>query len=561
MSDDHAEALIRKYALQNAVFFKGAANPKAVVGKVLGENPEFRSRAGELTPLIESIVSDVNRMSPEDQIKALEGIDPSLLSKEKKERVYQLTELKNAADGKVVMRIAPGPSGPLHIGHTRVSVLNDEYVKRYNGKLIARYEDTNPEKIDPDAYDMIPEDLDWLGVKVHESVIQSDRFEIYYDHTRKLVEMEKAYVCTCNGDVWRELKEEKKECPCRSLPVNLQLERYDRLQSGGYNEGEAVAVVKTDIAHPNPAVRDFVALRAVSHPHPRTGSKYCAYPMMNLSVALDDHLMGVTHVIRGKDHLNNTLRQEYIFDYFGWKKPEYYHYGLVNIPDTVLKTSLIKESISAGEYRGWDDVRTGTVRAIKRRGIKPEAIRRYWVESGIKSVDIQFSWDNLYGMNRDIIDGISNRYFFVADPVRYDIEGIDAIEGKAPLHPDHPERGDREYLIDGSKTVFISSDDSKMFAEKGQIRLKDLCNLEYGTPSKYTGNDLSVLKKGVKAVQWAGRASIKTDLLMPDGSVIKGLTEDAAMKEQGETVQFERVGFVRIERKAGDMIEAVFTHR
>ena len=371
MSDDRTEALIKKYALQNAVFFKGTANPKAVVGKVLGENPEYRSKAGELTPLIESIVADINRMSFEEQTKALEKIDPSLLTKEKKERVYLLPELRNAADGKVVMRIAPGPSGPLHIGHTRVSILNDEYVKRYSGKLIARYEDTNPEKIDPDAYRMIPEDLDWLGVKIHENVIQSDRFGIYYDFTKKLIETGHAYVCTCKGDDWREMKEEKKGCPCRDLPANVQLERYDGLLNGSYGEGEAVAVVKTELDHPNPAIRDFVALRVVGHPHPRTGDRYCAYPMMNLSVAIDDHLLGVTHVIRGKDHLNNTLRQEYIFNYFGWKKPEYYHYGLVNIPDTVLKTSLIKESIRSGEYSGWDDVRTGTVRAIERRGIRP----------------------------------------------------------------------------------------------------------------------------------------------------------------------------------------------
>ena len=521
MSDGRTEALIRKYALQNAVFFKGTANPKAVVGKVLGENPEFRSKAGELTLLIESIVADVNKMSFEDQSKALAEIDPSLLTKEKKERVYLLPELRNAVDGKVVMRIAPGPSGPLHIGHTRVSILNDEYVKRYNGKLIARYEDTNPEKIDPDAYRMIPEDLEWLGVKIHETIIQSERFEIYYDITKKLVEMGHAYICTCKGDDWREMKEEKKECPCRCLPNSEQMERFDRLISGGYGEGEAVAVVKTELDHPNPAIRDFVALRVVDHPHPKTDTKYKAYPMMNLCVAIDDHLLGVTHVIRGKDHLNNTLRQEYIFNYFGWKKPEYYHYGLVNIPDTVLKTSLIKESINSGEYSGWDDVRTGTVRAIKRRGIMPEAIRRYWVESGIKSVDIQFSWDNLYGMNRDIIDGTSNRYFFVQDPVEYEIDGADVIDGHAPLHPDHPERGNRDYHLEGKKTVMISSEDSRMFEENKIIRLKDLCNLEFGTPAKYAGNDLSVLKKGAKAVQWVGKDGIATELLMPDGNVLR----------------------------------------
>lgn len=561
MSDEQIEDTIRKYALQNAIFFKGAANPKAVVGKILGGHPEYRSKAGELTPLIESIVADVNKMGLEAQTKALQEMDSSLLVKEKKERTYELPALENAEDGKVVMRIAPGPSGPLHIGHTRVSILNDEYVKRYNGKLIARFEDTNPEKIDPDAYKMIPEDLDWLGVKVHENIIQSDRFETYYDLTKKLIEMGKAYVCTCNGDHWRELKENKQACPCHDLPVATQMERFDRMMAGEYNEGEAVAVVKTDIAHPNPAIRDFVALRIVDHPHPRTGDKYCVYPMMNLSVAIDDHLMGMTHVIRGKDHLNNTFRQEYIFDYFGWKKPMYYHYGLVNIPDTVLKTSLIKESISKGEYSGWDDVRTGTVRALERRGIKAEAIRRYWVESGMKPVDIQFSWDNLYGMNRDVIDGISNRYFFVPDPVRYDIEGIDVLKGSAPLHPDHPERGNREYDLEGSKTVFITATDSKTFTEAQKIRLKDLCNLDYGTPAKFAGNDVSVLKHGVRAVQWVGRKSVKTELLMPDGTILEGLAEDGLLKEDCDSVQFERIGFARIEKKDPEHITAVFSHR
>lgn len=557
---DQIEETIRKFALQNAVFFKGTANPKAVVGKILGGCPELRSKAAEITPLINQIVEEVNAMGFEAQQKALQEIDSSMLVKEKKVREYKLPELENV-EGKVVMRMAPGPSGPLHIGHTRASILNDEYVKRYGGELVLRFEDTNPEKIDPDAYDMIPEDLEWLGVKCHRSYIQSDRFELYYDVTRKLLEMGKAYVCTCDGDHWRHLKEQKQACPCHDLPVEEQLDRYDRFLAGDYEEGKAVVVVKTDLCHPNPAVRDFVALRLVSHPHPRTGSKYVAYPMMNLSVSVDDHEMGMTHVIRGKDHLNNTLRQEYVFDYMGWRKPQYYHYGLVNIEDTILKTSIIKKEIADGVYSGWDDVRTGTVRAMKHRGIRPEAIRRYWVEAGMKAVDIQFSWDNLYGMNRDIVDPESNRYFFVQDPVRYDIDGIDSIVGKAPLHPDFPERGDRNYEIRDPRTVFLSSEDSKMFAETGKIRLKDLCNLEYSLPTKYIGNDVSLLKQGVRAVQWVGRDSVDADLLYPDGSVVKGLVENAVVAEKGDMVQLERIGFCKIDSKTPEKISFVFAHR
>ena len=552
---------IRKLALQNAVQFKGAANPKAIVGKILGTHPECRADVPGTTELINKIVGDVNAMSPEAQKAELDSIDPSLAKKEKKVRTYELPDLKNVEQGRTVMRIAPGPSGPLHIGHTRVSVLNDEYTKRYEGKLILRFEDTNPEKIDPDAYDMIPEDLDWLGVKIHEKYIQSERFPLYYDITRKLIEQGNAYVCTCDPEDWRAKKERKEACPCRDLPVNEQMERYDRLLEGGYKAGEAIAVVKTDIAHPNPAVRDFVALRLVDAPHPLTGSKYCAYPMMNLSVAVDDHLMGMTHVIRGKDHLNNTERQKYVFGYMGWKMPEYHHYGLVNIPDTVLKTSLIKQSIRAGEYSGWDDVRTGTVRAMARRGIRPEAVRRYWVESGIKSVDIEFSWDNLYGMNRTLIDPVSHRYFFVEDPVRYDITGTDSITGKAPLLPDDLNAGYREYDLPSPFTVFITEKDSAAFSKDGRIRLKDLCNLTYGTPAHYAGNDVADIRKyGMKAVQWVGRDAVPCKVAMPDGSVADGMVEASVLKESGSSVQFERFGFVRIEKKDDKGIQCVYTH-
>ncbi|MDR2866419.1 MAG: glutamate--tRNA ligase [Methanomassiliicoccaceae archaeon] len=556
---DHIRDTVRKYALQNAVFFKGTANPKAVVGKVLGECPELRSRSAEMSALIEDIVADVNRMSPEAQTDELRSIDGTLMVKEKKERKYELPALENAENG-VVMRIAPGPSGPLHIGHSRVSVLNDEYVRRYGGKLINRFEDTNPEKIAPDAYDMIPEDLEWLGVKVHETVVQSDRFPIYYDITKKLIDMDKAYVCTCDAERWRDLKENMQACPCRELPVNEQLDRFDKMLANGYGEGEAIAVVKTDLRHPNPAIRDFVALRIVDHPHPRVGTKYSIYPMMNLSVAIDDHLYGMTHVIRGKDHLNNTFRQEYIYDYMGWKKPQFYHYGLVSIPESVLKTSIIKKGIKDGEYTGWDDVRTGTLRALKKRGIRADAIRRYWIESGIKQIDIQFSWDTLYAMNRDLIDGPANRYFFVPDPVEFGISGIDALSGRAPLHPDHPEKGTRNYDISGNMSVSIPSADTDDFREKGMIRLKDLCNIKYGNPATYAGTDLSVLKKGVRAVQWVS-GGVPTELYMPDGTILKGFSEGPLLKEAEDIVQFERVGFVRIEKKDKNGVKAIFAHR
>lgn len=558
MSDE--TQTIRKFALQNAVFFNGKANPKAVVGKVLGTCPDLRSKADEVREMVAAIVEEVNAMGLEAQKKELGEMDPSMLVKEKKEHKYELPDLEGV-DGKVVMRIAPGPSGPLHIGHTRASVLNNEYVKRYGGELVLRFEDTNPERIEPDAYDMIIEDLDWMGIKIGRTFWQSDRFEIYYDYTRKLLEMGQAYVCTCDRDHWKGLRDNMMPCPCHDLPVEEQLDRYDRFLAGEFGEGEAVVVVKTDLHHPNPAIRDFVALRINTTPHPRTGDKYIAYPMMNLAVPIDDYEMGMTHVIRGKDHLNNTFRQEYVFQHLGWKKPIYYHYGLVHVEDAILKTSTIGKGIKSGEYSGWDDVRLGTVRALERRGITAEAIRNYWLEAGIKPVDVQFSMDGLYVKNREVIDPKSNRYFFVEDPVEVRVADSPVVEGSAPKHPDHPERGVRSYSMTAPWSAFVASSDFEELRIGGELRLKDLCNVSYDGAAHYDGNDLSVLKRGVHAVQWVGEDSVPATLLMPDGTQHEGRIEMSVLDETGDMVQLERVGFARIEGKSADGVHMVYSHR
>ncbi len=561
MSDNDLEATVRKYALQNAVLYSGKANPKAVQGKVLAEAPELRSRVKEVLPLIASVVEKVNSMPIAEQQRELEAIDASLLRREKGERRTGLPVLPGMERGKVVMRFAPGPSGPLHLGHTRVAILNDEYCRTFDGTFINRIEDTNPERIDPAAYDMIPEDLEWLGVKVHRTVVQSDRFELYYDIARQLIELGRAYVCTCPAEEWRALKEKGVPCPHREEDASTAMEKFERMLAGQYGEEEAIFVVKTDLAHPNPAIRDFVGLRIVtSTPHPLKGSRYCAYPMMNFSVAVDDHLLGLTHVLRGKDHLNNTLRQEYIFNYLGWKRPHYTHYGLVHVPDAILKTSTVGKGIKAGEYAGWDDVRLGTVRALAKRGFRPEAIRRFWVDCGVKETDIEFSWDNLYAYNKDMVDGTANRYFFVWDPVPLEVHGVEELHARAPRHPDHPERGNREFRLTAPITLYVVRKDLEAAMEAGRVRLKDLGNVEVRDGKAfYQGNDLSVLKEGYRIIHWVPAGSVPASVVMPTGESRDGLVENVPREEQGNVVQFERFGFARVERTAPKLL-AYFAH-
>jgi len=552
------EAIVRKYALQNAVQYDGKASLGAVLGKVMAENPELRSSAREVKTVAGAIIEEINGLPADEQTRMLEEIAPELLVRSAKPREHVLPDLEGV-EGHVRMRMAPNPSGPLHIGHSRMAVLNDEYVKRYGGECINRFEDTDPARVDPVGYDTIPADLDWLGVKIHETIFQSDRFEIYYEIAKALLEAEKAYVCTCRPDDWRELKNKKKPCEHREQPVEDQLARWDKMFDGSYQAEEASVVVKTDLEHPNPAIRDFVGLRIDDTPHPRTGTKYRVYPLMNLSVATDDHMTALTHVLRGKDHLNNTYRQEYVFDYLGWKKPHYIHYGRVSIENAQLSTSKMAEGIRGGTYSGWDDPQLGTLAALRRRGLRPEAIRRYWVEAGAKDVDIEFSWKTLYTFNRELVDDSANRYFFVSEPRKMTFDGPSEVVAKAPVHPDHPERGVRTLKVENGQAVLVSQGD--MENSPGRLRLKNLCNVEVdGSTLRYLGNDLSVLKDGVPVVHWVPGGSSEAEVVMTDGTVRTGLAESSLAEAVGKVVQLERFAFVRVEA-ATPRIRCVFCHR
>jgi glutamyl-tRNA synthetase len=552
----NVEELVRKYALQNAVLYDGKASVGAVLGKVMADQPDMKARAKEISSIARRIVDDVNAMAPSAQRDELARTAPELLVKEGRPREAGLPDLPDVT-GEVRMRMAPNPSGPLHIGHSRMAILNDEYVKRYGGTCFNRFEDTDPARIDPAAYDTIPEDFAWLGVTIHKTIIQSDRFGIYYDIARKLLEAGRAYVCSCRPDEWRELKAHKKACPHREGPLTEQMSRWDRMFDGTFAPEQASLVVKTDLQHPNPAIRDFVGLRIDDTPHPRTGTKYRVYPLMNLAVAVDDHLLGLTHVLRGKDHLNNTYRQEYVFNYLGWKKPVYIHYGRVSM-DIELSTSKMSKGIQEGVYSGWDDPQLGTLMALRRRGIRPEALRRYWVETGIKEVDIAFSWKTLHTFNRELIDASADRYFFVDDPVNFRIEGSPELVGRAPVHPQHPERGVREIRVGPDKAVCVSRKDLPQ--ERTRLRLKDLCNVEYEDKAmRWIGNDLSVLKEGVRIIHWAPADGPKAEVRMPDGTVREGVAEPLVTRAKGKVVQLERFGFAVVEA-VEPTVRLVYTH-
>lgn len=556
--------IILPYALKNASDH-GRANPKAVLAKVLGEKPELRSRARDVMAEVTVVVAEVNALSKDEIAQKVGGY----IFEKKAVSEKGLAELAGAVAGSVRLRFAPNPSGPLHLGHARAAVLNDEYAKKYGGKLVLRFEDTDPKRVDPEAYEMIREDLKWLGVEWHEEVLQSDRLDIYYMWAGELVSKGAAYVCTCRQEAFKTLRESGRACACRDKMDTA--ESFEKMFTQ-YSEGEAVLRLKTDLTHKNVSIRDFPIMRIVDTPHPRAGDKH-VYPLMNLSVPVDDHELGLTHVLRGKDHILNTHKQAYIYDYLGWDKPHYIHYGLLKIRDGMLSTSEMSRGIGAGMYSGWSDVRLGTISALGRRGIQSKAVRRVMLDVGVKQTDITFSWKNLNAYNKEIVDPLANRYSFVetnpSSPSTLLVTGCHAFVSVNRIHPTS-DRGERRVeLAEGQQSFLLNDSDFSRLQAGDIVRLMGAYNVEINGVENNTAvavfHSMSLEEARAdkaRLINWVkADEKISVDILSSDGGCFGFAERDLLNSEVGCVVQFERFGFVRIDDKSENKISAVFTHK
>jgi len=570
--------IIKKFAVQNRLKH-GTANEKAVIGKVLGSVPEARKNIPEVMREIGEVVFRVNSMQDEE-LKNYELVET--VKKEKSE-----IQLKNPKE--VVMRFAPNPSGPLHIGHARAAILNNELVKKYKGKLILRVEDTDPKRVDAEAYGMIEDDLKLLGVVWHDKVLQSDRMEIYYKFCRKLIEQGNAYVCCCNEDEFKKLKLKSLPCPHRNTSPGKNLKLCDEMKS--WAEGQGSVKLKTDLNHKNPAVRDFPIMRIVEKKHPKLqGCKI--YPLMNFSVAVDDHLLGVTHVLRGKDHIINTERQRYIYKYLLWKEPEFIHYGLMKVKE-VLSTSEMRKGIEAGKFRGWDDPALWTIKALIKKGIRADAIKNYIINLGMKEKDIEFSPENLYAENKKIVEPTADRYYFVPEPIELIVENVPKLKLKIPLHKDFRERGKREFNFKfresyGNLNFYISKEDARGLKVGDCIRLMNFIGVritevtvennenkklisgyirnsagpmvEFVNEEKDTTEEREHIA-GAKKIQWVYADGAVGAEIRTAGKTLEGVCESACGKLRvDDVIQFERIGFCRLD-EINDEFVFCFGHR
>ncbi|MBU1136079.1 MAG: glutamate--tRNA ligase [Nanoarchaeota archaeon] len=545
---------IKAYTLENALSHNGKAVVQAVLGHLFKEGLK-KQDIKQVMPLINTEVKKVNSLSLEEQKKEFSNLD-KLVKKASKQR-QGLPELVSAVKGKVVTRLAPEPSKYNHLGHALSFLLNYVYSKKYNGKCILKFEDANPEKVSKEYVDAMKQDIiDYLGIKVSKTIFISDDIPRLYKYAEKLIKIKKAYMCFCKREEMQKLRRQGIECSCGLREVNDNLKEWKKFLNGDYMNGKAVLRLKGNMQSNNAVMRDPVIFRALKAKHYRQGEKYKIWPMFDFYNPIEDSLIKVTHILRSNEFNDRLELQNYILKLLKLKKQIIVQYGRFNVIGSTTKGREIRELIDSGDYTGWDDPRLMTLKALKKRGIIKETFYELIEQIGLSKYQVNLDFDMIASINRKLIDKSSDRYSFIQEPIKLEVnKKPDIKQISVGVHPEKKQTR----KINLQSSIYVSRKDYEMFSGK-EIRLMHLFNiaLKKNNKAEFTSKE----NKDIQKVQWVSDF-VNARILMPDGSWISGIAEKAIEKLKPEAIiQFERVGFVKFDKinKAGEY-EFRFAHR
>ena len=344
------------------------------------------------------------------------------------------------------------------------------------------------------------------------------------------------------------------------------------MKMGKYHETEVVVRLKTGMDQKDPALRDQILMRISEAEHPRVGNKFFAWPMLEFSWAIDDYLIGATHILRGIDLVKEDVIEAFIWDHFNWKKSEFLHYGRIKFPNMKLSKTQSRNNIAQGKFEGWDDPRTWSLQSLEKRGIRAEALKKTLLELGMSTTGIIFDESWLYSKNKEIIDGISSRYFYVEEPINIEIEDVPFSEYTAePLVlPSNPKEGKRKIkvtTINGKLKILIAHKDATKLKNEQIIRLKDLMNIKISNidlnkniiKSSFHSSELN---RDFSILHWVSEEeNVHISIIKPDGSISQGKGEiNLASIPLNKVIQFERFGFVNPIRWDDSILICYYTH-
>ena len=566
--DAEAARRARAIALQNALEHGGATRPGVILSKLLGEMPQLRPRAGELAAELGPVADAVNALSQSAQRAELESEHPGRLGPARREgrREGELPPLEGAIRGKVVTRFPPEPSGYPHIGHAKAAVINEEYARMYDGSCILRLDDTNPESERLEYYAAIKVGLEWLGIKYDSVKNTSDDMEEILARGEALLGAGGAYVCTCGRDQISAGRRAMESCACSRMGEDKHAGRWEKMFSK-YDPGRAIVRFRGDMSSPNTAMRDPTLFRIIDARHPLVGDRYRVWPSYDFAVAVEDSLDGVTHAFRSKEYELRGELYASLLDAMGMRRPQMGVFSRLDFEGMPVSKRALRPLIESGAVSWYDDPRLPTLEAMRRRGIRPDAIREFVLSLGFTKSDTLAPFATLESRNRRAADATSARIHMITDARRLRVDGIPSQSAVLRNHPT-AELGERTVGLGGGSLMISGADadaEAVWLIGIGNIALEQDGGALRG---RYLDDDLG---SGNAKIQWVPEAGSREITIIEPGPLFRdgaydpdSLVERAALAEphwasvaEGELVQFVRYGYARKDSQA----QAIFTHK
>jgi glutaminyl-tRNA synthetase len=373
-------------------------------------------------------------------------------------------DLRSGRFNYVRTRLPPEPNGYLHIGHAKAFLIDYMVAKKFGGELYLRFDDTNPVKEDTEFVEAIKEDARWLGIEWVKETYASDYFDLLYEWAVQLVKKGKAYVDDQSPEELSRnrgtLTEPGVESPYRNRSVEENLDLLERMKRGEFPDGSRVLRAKIDMAHSNLNMRDPVMYRILHARHHRTGDRWCIYPLYDWAHGQNDSMEGITHSLCSLEYENHRPLYEWFLQELGVFQPRQIEFARLKMTHTVLSKRKLRRLVEEGYVRGWDDPRLPTLRALRRRGYTPEAIRAFICRIGISKTDSVVDMTLLEDSLRDDLNRRAPRRMAVLHPLKLVIDNYPenlVEEMEAINNPEDLSAGTRK--VPFSKVLYIERDD------------------------------------------------------------------------------------------------------
>ncbi|MBG9446823.1 glutamine--tRNA ligase/YqeY domain fusion protein [Cytobacillus firmus] len=386
-------------------------------------------------------------------------------------------DLESGKRKDVITRFPPEPNGYLHIGHAKSIVINFGLADDFNGKTNLRFDDTNPLKEDQEYVDAIKEDVKWLGYEWEELHFASNYFEEMYNRAVLLIKKGKAYVDDLSQEEIRQyrgtLTEPGKESPYRSRSAEENLDLFERMRKGEFENGAKVLRAKIDMSSPNVNLRDPVIYRVSHATHHNTGDTWCIYPMYAFAHPLEDAIEGVTHSLCTTEFEDQRPLYNWVVSECEMEStPQQIEFGRLNITNTVMSKRKLKQLVEENYVDGWDDPRMPTISGLRRKGYTPEAIREFVKETGVSKGSGVVDEAMLEHFVREDLKMKAPRTMGVLRPLKVVITNYPEDQTEmldAEINPENPEMGMRQ--IPFSREIYVEQDDFMEDPPKKYFRL------------------------------------------------------------------------------------------